>query len=66
MGIIDKQLAMEIENLYDHFNIQMTIRLKKERKRARRGRKNADLNVVTFARIFLELRTQIADFFSID
>ncbi|XP_031553760.1 uncharacterized protein LOC116290796 [Actinia tenebrosa] len=36
MGVTDKKLNMEIEDIYDHFEYQLSNRLRKERKRAKR------------------------------
>ncbi|KAK3710020.1 hypothetical protein QZH41_002871 [Actinostola sp. cb2023] len=36
MGITDKKLTTEIENMYDRFEMMVNARIKKERKRAKR------------------------------
>ena len=38
LGVNDKQIASEIENMYDHFEMALAVKLRRERKKFRRSK----------------------------
>ena len=38
LGVIDKEITAEIENIYDHFEMDLAVKLRKERKKYRRSK----------------------------
>ena len=38
LGVIDKEITTEIENIYDHFEMDLAVKLRKERKKYRRSK----------------------------
>ena len=37
LGVQNKQITMEIENMYDQFEMELLVRLRRERKKMRKG-----------------------------
>ena len=53
LGVNDKQIASEIENMYDHFEMALAVKLRRERKKFRRSK---CYRLVCFALFLLQCR----------
>lgn len=59
LGVNDKQIASEIENMYDHFEMALAVKLRRERKKFRRSK---CYRLVCFALFFASVQGILLSF----